>query len=40
MARNPFRKPYIFSKKWAIWFVVGIPFILYADLTDASAKKI
>ena len=39
MARNPFRKPYIFSKKWAIWFVVGIPFILYADLTDASAKK-
>lgn len=39
MMRNPFRKPYVFSKKWAIWLVVGVPFILYADLTDASAKK-
>jgi hypothetical protein len=39
MIRNPFRKPYVFSKKWAAWLVVGVPFILYADLTDASAKK-
>jgi hypothetical protein len=36
---NPFRKPYVFSKKWAVWLVVGVPFILYADLTDPSAKK-
>lgn len=39
MIRNPFRKPYVFSKKWAAWLVVGVPFILYADLTDARAKK-
>jgi len=39
MIRNPFRKPYVFSKKWAVWLVVGVPFILYADLTDPSAKK-
>jgi len=39
MIRNPFRKPYVFSKKWAIWLAVGVPFILYADLTAATAKK-
>ena len=39
MIRNPFRKPYVFSKRWAVWLVVGVPFILYADLTDPSAKK-
>ena len=39
MIRNPFSKPYVFSKKWAVWLVVGVPFILYADLTDPSAKK-
>ena len=39
MIRNPFRKPYVFSKKWAVWIVLGVPFILYADLTDPTAKK-
>lgn len=39
MIRNPFRKPYVFSKKWAVWLVVGVPFILHADLTDPIAKK-
>jgi len=39
MIRNPFRKPYAFSKKWTVWLVVGVPFILYSNLTDASTKK-
>ena len=39
MARNPFRKPYVFSKKWAIWIGVGFPIVLYIDLTDPHAKK-
>jgi hypothetical protein len=39
MIRNPFRKPYVFSKKWTVWLVVGVPFILYSNLTDASTKK-
>jgi hypothetical protein len=39
MIRNPFRKPYVFSKKWAAWLVVGFPFLLYIDLTAPSAKK-
>ena len=39
MARNPFRKPYVFSKKWAIWLGLVVPFVLYTDLTSTSAKK-
>ena len=32
MANNPFRKPYVFSKKWAIWDAIIIPFGIYANL--------
>ncbi len=39
MARNPFSKPYVFSKKWAIWSVIVIPFALYAALTAPDARK-
>ena len=39
MVRNPFRRPYVFSKKWAAWIGVGFPIILYIDLTDPDAKK-
>ncbi len=39
MARNPFRKPYVFSIKWAIWLGLVVPFVLYTDLTSTSAKK-
>lgn len=39
MIRNPFRKPYVFSKKWAIWLVVAVPWVLYTDLKDPSAKE-
>ena len=39
MIRNPFRKPYVFSKKWALWITIGIPLILYIDLTDSNAKR-
>jgi len=32
MANNPFRRPYVFSKKWAIWDAIIIPFGIYANL--------
>ena len=38
MARNPFRKPYVFSKKWAIWSALVIPYSVYANLTAPGAK--
>jgi hypothetical protein len=39
MARNPFRRPYVFSKKWAAWIGVGFPIVLYIVLTAPDAKK-
>ncbi len=39
MARNPFRKPYVFSKKWAIWSALVIPYSVYANLTAPGAKS-
>ena len=39
MARNPFRKPYVFSKKWAIWSALVIPYTVYANLTAPGAKS-
>lgn len=39
MARNPFGKPYLFSKKWAIWLLIGVPFVLYSNYTDPNFKK-
>ena len=32
MANNPFRTPYVFSKKWAIWDAIIIPLGIYANL--------
>ena len=39
MVRNPFRRPYVFSKKWAAWIGVGFPIVLYIVLTAPDAKK-
>ena len=39
MMRNPFRKPYVFSKKWAIWSALVIPYSVYANLTAPGAKS-
>jgi len=39
MARNPFRKPYVFSKKWAIWSALVIPYTVYTNLTAPGAKS-
>ena len=39
MARNPFRKPYVFSIKWAIWSALVIPYTVYANLTAPGAKS-
>lgn len=39
MVRNPFRKPYVFSKKWAIWSALVIPYSVYANLTAPGAKS-
>jgi hypothetical protein len=39
MARNPFRRPYVFSKKWAAWIGVGFPIVLYVVLTAPDAEK-
>ena len=39
MVRNPFRRPYVFSKKWADWIGVGFPIVLYIVLTAPDAKK-
>jgi len=38
MMRNPFRKPYVFSKKWAIWSALVIPFTVYVNLNTTGAK--
>jgi len=37
--RNPFRKPYVFSKKWAIWSALVIPYTVYTNLTAPGAKS-
>ena len=39
MARNPFRRPYVFSIKWAIWSALVIPYTVYANLTAPGAKS-
>ena len=39
MVRNPFRRPYVFSKKWAAWIGFGFPIVLYIVLTAPDAKK-
>jgi len=39
MMRNPFRKPYVFSKKWAIWSALVIPYTVYTNLTAPGAKS-
>jgi len=39
MIRNPFGKPYLFSKKWAIWLLIGVPFVLYSNYTDPNFKR-
>ncbi len=39
MIRNPFGKPYLFSKKWAIWLLIGVPFVLYSNYTDPNFER-
>ncbi|MEY3317784.1 MAG: hypothetical protein RL540_156 [Actinomycetota bacterium] len=39
MIRNPFGKPYLFSKKWAIWLLIGVPFVLYSNYTDPNFQR-